>query len=406
MIKRLVWFAAWAGVAQAMVFDNRYLPLYLKPVSRHCDALSSFRLQPFFMRADRSFSPNSQIELPDMCGIYDQRVLDQALVNSGHEEILRSDFRLRSTIPWVRQGRLEAQGLAFLYEQAFSSWFSLGVSALFAHVSVRHEFLLTGADDRLPVGDKEYLFQAKEKINKELGLSAPLFSKTGFGDIDLYARFGSIWEYCLRCRRIDSSIKFGLLIPTAQERDVNNPASIPLGGNKHWGIYTGIEQECELKEDWFIGLMFRAIKRFGKTHSMRLPLLIEPVEYGALCGPVHVDPGWTFVFNPYFSLAGLREGLGVQVGYTLVAHLADTYRDLRAADVFKQFPSRIHLLEECSSWRSEHVTVGAYYDFAKMYDCPRLYPRLSIYWDIPVDWLVGNRAAKTAAVSLMVGFDF
>ena len=52
------------------------------------------------------------------------------------------------------------------------------------------------------------------------------------------------------------------------------------------------------------------------------------------------------------------------------------------------------------------MTVGAFYDFGRVWDCPRLYPKISAYWDIPVNWLVSKRASKTNSVSLMVEFDF
>ena len=406
MIKRLLIVTLIASSAQAMVFDNRFLPLFLKPFTRRCDALSHVRFQPFFMRADRAFSDGVRLDIPNINGTYDQRVLAQAMTDVGFDNPLRSDFRLSTSSPPALRGRLEAQGLALLWEQAITPWCSFGLDVLFAHVSVRNQFFLTGSDRQLPIGDKEYLFQTQEKMHQDLGVCPPLFSKTGFGDIDFYIRLSQMWDYTLKFRRIDASLKLGVYIPTASERDIRNPASIALGGNKHWGIYAGIENEWELKEDLSAGLMFRAIKRFEKTHCMRMPLLSEPAEYGVLVGPVRVDPGWTFVFNPYVNIAHLREGLGLKALYTLVAHLQDTFIDKRPTDVQRKFPSRIGARESCSSWGSEYVSIGAYYDFGKVRECPTLYPKLSLYWDIPVNWLVSKRAAETHSVSLMLEFNF
>ncbi len=403
MIKRLLLVLGIAGTSQAMVFDNRFLLLYLKPFTRRCDALSHVRVQPFFMHADRAFS-DIDMSIPDINGLYDQRVLAQALVDTGHPQSLRSDFRLRTCIPWARHGRLDAQGIAFLYEQSLTPWLSAGVDMAFAHVAMRHQFALSGAEEQLPPGDKEYLLQAKEAMHQQLGLRPALFSKTLFGDVDLYLRFGSIWDYTLKFRRIDASVKFGVYVPSATARDLDNPAAIPLGGDKHWGVYGGFESEWELKEDLSIGLMFRAIKRLKKTQQLRIPLLTEPQEYGVLVGPVEVDPGWTFVFNPSVDTAHLRRGLGLKAGYTLVAHLKDTYSDCRPTDFRKKFPG--NLVKHDSSWGAEYITIGAYYDFEKVYECPSLYPKISLYWDIPVNWLVSKRAAKTTSVSLMFELDF
>lgn len=406
MIKRLFFVTVLVSTAQAMVFDNRFLPLLLKPFTRRCDALSHVRVQPFFMHADRAFSDGFRLSIPDIEGVYDQRVLARALVATGHEEPLRSDFRSRTSIPWRRRGRLDAQGLAFLYEQALTDWLSVGFDALFAHISMRHEFLLRGPEGRLPEGDRNYLFSVKDKMHRDLGVTPALFSHTGFGDIDFYFRIGKMWHYTLKFRRIDAGFKMGILAPTAKARNLKNPAAIPLGGDKHWGIYGDLHSEWEFKEDLSAGLMLRASKRFEKTRTMRMPLLNEPTQYGAIVGPVRVDPGWTFVFNPYVSLSGLRRGFGLKALYTLVAHLNDTFSDKRPASVQRRLPSRLAAIESCSSWGAEHVSVGAYYDFGRVWDCPTLYPKISAYWDIPVNWLVSKRASKTNSVSLMVEFDF
>lgn len=404
MIKRLLLGMSIVGTSQAMVFDNRFLPLYLKSFTRRSDALSHIRVQPFFMHADRDFADDESRQIPDITGLYDQRVLAKAMVDAGYPEPLRSDFRLRTSIPWTRHGRLDAQGIAFLYEQSVAPWLSFGLNAAFAHVAMRHTFSLSGADDQIPQGDKEYLLQVKEEMHDALGLHPALFSKMMFGDLDLYVKFGKIWNYTLLCRRIDASIKLGVYVPTGAARELDNPAAIALGGNKHYGMYGGFESEWELKEDLSVGLMLRAIKRLEKTQILRLPLLTEPQEYGVLMGPVNVDPGWTFVFNPTVDTSHLRRGFGLKAGYTLVAHLDDMYSDRRPSDVQKKFPSK--LSDRFSSWGAEYITVGAYYDFEKVHDCPSLYPKISLYWDIPVNWLVSKRAAKTTSVSLMFELDF
>lgn len=391
---------------QGMVFDNRFLPLYFKPHTRRCDALSWIRIQPFFMRADRAFSSEDKhANIPDIDGSYDQVSVANALVAVGHENPLRSDFRLKTTIPWTRRGRLEAQGVALYYEQAFTEYCSLGIGTFYGRVNARHEFLLKGTEQALQEGDKDYLFQAKERMHRELGVEPPFFNKTGFGDIDLYARFGMGFDYTLKCRRLDPAFKIGLIIPTASTTPCNNPAAVPLGGQGHWGIYGALEFEAECKEDVHAGFNFRAIKRFKKSRRLHVPVAGEPSSYGAVVAPVMIDPGWTFVANPYISFEGLREGFGLNVQYTVVSHLRDHLHDQRAKEEHTN-PAALNLLQCRSSWGMEHVTIGAFYDFGKVRECPTLYPKLSAYWDIPVNWLVSKRAAKTSSVSLMLELDF
>ncbi len=407
MIKgRLILALLTCGAAQAMVFDNRFLPLYLKPFTRRADAPSHFRLQPFFMFADRSFSDTEHVHIPDIDGSYDSLDIARGLVAKGCENPLRSDFQSRATLPWNRRGRIDAQGLAFLLEFGLTRHFSVGINTLFGHVASRHEFFLSGADAQLPVGDREYLFAVKEKMHKELGIAPAFFNHTGFGDVDLYARIGDRWDYTLKCRRIETGLKVGILAPSAAARPFNNPAGIPLGGERHWGAYVALESEWELKEDLIVGIQARASKRFEKTRISRMPVGNEPLPYGAIVGPLTVNPGWTFVFNPYFSVEGLREGFGLKAQYTLVSHLKDTLHDARPVEMREKLPACLTRAAALSSWGMEHVTVGAFYDFGKVRECPNLYPKISAYWDIPVHWLVSKRAAKTNSVSLMFELDF
>ncbi len=391
---------------KAMVFDNRFLPLLLKPHRRHLDAPSWIRVQPFFMFADRAFSQGERVNIPDIFGSYNQVAIAQALVALGFPNPLRSDLRLRERIPWARKGRIDAQGLAFMYEQSLGCYVSVGINTLFGHVTSRHDFLLREGELQLAQGDRDYLFSAKEKMHEELGVSPALYSHTGLGDIDLYLRLGDTWEYTCKFRRIDVALRIGALIPTASETPLNNPAAVPLGGEKHWGVYIGFEGEFEFKEDMIGGLQLRASKRFKRTSVRRMPFDSEPSNYGAVIGSLEVDPGWTFVFNPYFSLEGLREGFGLTGQYTVTSHLADTFTDRRSDELRARIKTDLSPLRERSSWATEYITLGAFYDFGKMWDCPTLYPKISAYWDIPVNWLVSKRAAKTNSVSLMVELDF
>ena len=102
-------------------------------------------------------------------------------------------------------------------------------------------------------------------MNQLLGLSPALYNHTGMGDTDLYFRVGSCWDYVLKCWSIQAAFKVGLLVPTATATPLTNPAAIPLGGEKHWGMYLGIENEVELKADLSWVDEFRASKRFQKN---------------------------------------------------------------------------------------------------------------------------------------------
>ena len=94
-----------------------------------------------------------------------------------------------------------------MYEQALGCYVSVGFNTFFAHVTSRHEFLFREGDLHLNEGDRNYLFAVKEQMHNELGVTPPLYSHTGLGDIDLYLRFGNRWEYTCKFRRIDIALR-------------------------------------------------------------------------------------------------------------------------------------------------------------------------------------------------------
>jgi hypothetical protein len=381
-----------------MTFDNRFLPLYFKPFTRRAPGLSYSRIQPFFMRSERGHGDFDETSLPTIDGTYDAAEVGKALELVGKPNLFPSQLRGIPSIPWRREGHLDAEGMAFFYEQALGCYVSVGTSFLFAHINSAHEFCLDSANTGL--GNRQQLFDIRQKLDRELDVTPPLFKKTAFGDFDFYFRFGAVAEYICKVKRIDSGFKLGMIAPTASDIDLDNPASIPLGGEKHWGLYLGLDNEVELKEDLIVGLQLRAIKRFARTLTRHMPVAQEPTRYGAVTGPLRIDPGWTFVFNPYVSIEGLREGFGLRVQYTLVAHLEDKLTDMRSEDVQKARPVHLDPVRARSSWGTEHVTLGAFYDFGKTRQSGWCLPVIAAYWDIPVDWFVSKRSAKTHSVSV------
>ncbi len=403
------------STVQGMIFDNPHerLPFYYKPWLRWPCTSGHVRIQPFFMRADRANGEDEEsIGWPELDGRYDQVSIAQSLLASKRisEDPFRSDFRGFSTIPWRREGRLDAEGIAFFYEQYLTCLpyigcdLSIGGSMLFVHLNSRNEFFLEAeCFPSMSFGDRKYLYLLKEKMNKELGVIPPLYSKTAVGDGEYYLRFGKTWDYTYKFRHIDAAFKLGLLAPIAPKVPINNPAAIPIGYNKHWGLYVGYEGDFEVKEDMRAGILLRAIKRLPKTDLLRLPAGFEPNGYGAAIGQFRVNPGFTLVAAPQVTLEALRGGLGVSLIYTLIGHFKDRITDQRCEPTT---PVNIPLAQERSKWADEHFTLWGFYDFAKYRDSRGLLPTVSLLWDMPTQWLVSKRSSKTHNVSLLVELDF
>jgi len=391
-----------------MVYDTaKYLPLFQKPFVITPCVYGHGQIQPFFIRADEAQGDVERQPLPDLPGQYDLVCIINALLKSGKisENPLRSDLQGLSSIPFVREGRIDTQGIAFFYQWPIACNWYLGTSFLFIHVNSRAEFCLDTTALDISPGDKSYLFKLKEQLNKDLEVLPPLYSRTVFGDVVFFLKYNYFMPYTFKFRSINFAPEVGVYIPTSPRSLLNNPASIPVGGERRWGAYFGFENQYEVREDWFAKVMFRAIKRFKSNEEERLPIDNEPINYGALKAFTGINPGWTFVFAPSVFLKGIREGLGISVLYTVVAHLKDEVTSCSSSEAlpFNGLQPNIKEFERRSSWGSEHVSIGLFYDLAKERDCYR-YPTVSLYWDIPVDWLISERSARTHCISLLVDF--
>lgn len=401
-------FGLIASNVQGMVYDNRYVPLIFKHFIRRPGAVVHTQFQPYFMRADRAFGDFDEFGYPEFNGKYNEAEIARALVANGTFSTLpiRSDLSGITSIPFNREGRLDAEGLAFFYERFFTYNIAFGTSLLFMHANARHEFLFE--DDCLPfpdlgLGDRTYLFLLKNRLNRALGVTPPLWSKTVVGDGDFYLRYGMAWDYTLKFRRIDVGLKLGMLAPIAPAAPLNNPAGFAIGGDRHWGVYGEMVVDLELKEDWFFSLLGRASKRFARTQIKRIPIFTEPTNYGAVVGPLNTDPGVTLVFAPIATIEGLRDGLGARLQYTIIHHFEDKLSDRRTD---KTVPVNLGPVEGRSSWGSDYVTTSVFYDFAKMRDCRWYLPTVTAALDIPVPGLLAERSAKTYAISLLVETNF
>ncbi len=393
--------------AQAMVFDNRFIPLIQRPQLIIGDSHSDFAVEWFMTTANNSLNDNQQnVGLPEIFGLFDQVQLANAIVATGKPNPLPSEFQVLTRIPWQVGGKRQAQGIAFDWNQQLYKYLSMGFSWLFMRVNSRDEFRLdvNNIESRVALkpGDALLLESTLHKMFQEINIADGNTAQLGFGDIDAYLRLGNRWYYTMRFRSIDAGIRFGGLFPTGVTREVNRPESIPFGGNGHWGIYGALDGLFELKEDWKAGLWFRVSKRFGKTTNQRMPVEKEPSIFGAVVGPALVEPGFTFVLAPYFLIENLRKGLILGLNLTLTWHQKDRWCDKRCDK--KSVPVMLGPVMERSAWRSEYFTINVLYDFGTLKVHRDFNPIITFRWDIPSTLFIAGGINRTQRITL--GLDF
>lgn len=348
----------------------------------------------------------SELELFDMFGTYDLQQAARAYANRAQLPTfpLRSDL-LGRALEFNTQGALDAQGIAFFYEQYLGCYrsfeFQLGADFLFLYEHARQD---VAPRANVNPGQSTLLFDSFNTINQGLGITEPTFTRIAPGDLDIYLRMGKLIDYWCKCKRIDIAAKFGVIAPTSTKDPLTSACFVPTGGNGHWGIYASSENEFELRDDLIVGFWVRAIKRIAKNKCARMPIAGEPWSYGALIDTVWIDPGATFVFSPYLSLEDLRDGFGLRGIYTLVVHRPDTieYLPRPASTIIPDLSS----YGSVTSWNMEHVSLCGFYDFAKYANDYRAQPRITLSWDIPFQLFGAKRCARTDGISLMIEADF
>ena len=309
-----------------------------------------------------------EVPLPDLFGSFDLGILTKTMIQLGCPDPLKTEWQ-GATIPWFTLGKFQGQGLDIEWQKALTERVSIGGSFMVMRLNSWYEFLLKDKDvsfllqgkKALKHGDPEELEELRHCILQKLGIYGDHAHECGIGDIDLYMRFGNYWEYVLKFRSIQAGGRIGLLIPTGKRRNIHFPASIPFGGDRHWGIYGAIDAIFELKEDWKFGIYLRGSQRFSRIQCLRVPLCVEPDNFGALQAPIDVDPGATLVVSPFVAFENLRDGLGVRVFYTLTKHWHDDWNLWHSVHnpKFEELCNR-------TSWGSDYFSANIFYDFGKV----------------------------------------
>jgi len=383
-----------------MVFDNRFVPLLWHPYVTVDGRPSHVRLEFFGFTGKRAYDQHKdEMLLPAIYGTYDLGDLARALVDCGCPNPLRDEWQ-GASIPWNINGKLEGEGFTFSYHQAVTNWFSFGLNSFVMNLHSWHEFFLEWDKVSLLLSPSDCLEldETRRCIHKNIGLCGDHFHHVGVGDVDFYLRFGYAWDYIFKFRHISAGARVGMIFPSARMQDEHYAASIPFGGNGHWGMYGAIDAEFELKEDWKAGLFFWLGKRFAKSQNRRVPVRCEPQPYGATCADVFVNPGLTLACSPYISFENLRDGFGLRGQYTLTKHFHDTWKT--------SCRTKLEKVSKLTAWGSDYFSVAAFYDFGKMHVERNWYPIVTLTWDIPAAVFVAERSAKTQKISLGVEWNY
>jgi hypothetical protein len=403
----LIIFSA-VSTSVARISDNRFIPFFQRTYITIEDRYSHFGAYLIGITAHHSVDQDQNEDgLFSFYGNYDQGVEAKAMVQAGYPNPLKTEWQ-EAVIPWNVYGKLQGQGIELAWQQQLTDHWSIGADTVFMRVNSWQNFVLNQekvSGIKLQPNDVVELDDTRRCMNQQLGICSDAARDAGIGDIDLYARVGKVWDHYLKFRTIIAGFRFGTLIPSAPRRDWRYPSWVPLGGDgdHHWGVYGSVDAEFEIKEDMRFGFFTRLNKRFARTYRRRVPLLSEPIIYGAAIVPMRVDPGFTFILSPYFSLENIRDGLGLRAFYTMSIHTHDTFA-YRGTN--PDCAPNICSLQESSAWGTDYFSLNVFYDFGKVNILRNSSPILTFTWDIPRAVLVAKNAPNTQKVALGVEVAF
>lgn len=402
--------------SHAMVYDNRYFPLILKPYITTEGRPSHAAGSLFMCTGSKAMGLNEEdIGIPELNGKLDLRQLSESFVELHIPDALRSELRAYD-IPFTVNGVIQSQGFAFAYQQQITDIFSLGFNWFFMRSYSRQEFIVDLSRDLSKVTDAQEMDDTRRQMFKQIGLIESHADQFGMGDLDVYTRFGYSWPYTFKFRRIDFDGRVGVLIPAGVTHSNNVPASVPFGGDGFWGMYVQIDNEYELREDLTFGMLARVQKRFPQNRCERVPILLTkyqgepqrskpvPKIFAPIVAPVRINPGVTLAFSPYIMMENLRKGLGARVQYTLTKHWQDSWRDVDCGS--RATPLDLRVIEELSGWKSDYMTLSIFYDFGKVKAQRFFDPIVTFSWDIPSLFFSAEKTATTHKISLGIEFNF
>jgi len=391
---------------RAMVYDNRFFPLFQLPYVTMPERNSYVTTSLFVTTASKLFDrEDNEIGLQELWGTYDQGRVAHAIECTGKPNLLLPVWR-NYELQWHMEGKLQSQGFAFSFHKTIGDWFFVGFNSFFMRVNAYTEFSFDeeSANRINETGNRLELDEIRRRMNDQLNLCGEHISQTGFGDFDAYIGAFADWDYAYKFRHIHTDFRLGMLVPTGVKRDIYKLGSVPFGGNGHWGIYASNWSEFEVKEDWKAGFLLRVSRRLEKIQCMRMPVKGEPLPFGAVVGDVKIDPAPTLTFAPYFAMENLRDGFGLRVVYTLRYHGKDYWCDARKGT--DCIPVHLEQAQERTSWNADYFTLNAFYDFGKTKVERQFEPIIYAAWDVPSAMLATKRIAKTHRISLGVQLTF
>ena len=329
---------------------NRYLPFVSSPyLSETTQTPHALHVQMMAVQASKLFnSGEDDVSLYQNNGILeiDGAYKLSAIVNAQKEKAAREGVAYVSAFDRETGGGAWAgRELAFgarssllmfggtlAHERSFGKYIRCGIELPFMRVEAREQYVfpISERDRGLSIPDREQVQRLRRYVHEDLGLTVGDWTHEGIGDLSVWGQYKQAWKHVWLLRSASLAGSIAVSAPLGSKRDELYAASIPLGGNGHWGIALCFTPEAELKEGWRLALPLSLTGQTSHTRVRRLSIYNEPALFSPLEAKTKIAPGLTLTFNPCLTVEHLSDNLHCSLGWNFTKHWADTVTDMRS----------------------------------------------------------------------------
>ncbi len=157
-------------------------------------------------------------------------------------------MRTLTSQPWRPLGHIRFTGLVYEGELQLGKHGILGASLVAGEIHSNLDLSIV-LERTLPPGDLKELLLSNKALHDALKLCPPCYSEGYLETSICTVGYTLRVTTGIQIKKLDVGLNLGLLIPTAPAADLYNPAAVPLGGNKHPGMYGEFRGGFLLKED-------------------------------------------------------------------------------------------------------------------------------------------------------------
>ena len=251
---------------------------------------------------------------------------------------------------------------------------------------------------------KEFLTNDFFANVNELGNCLDLtgWKRTGVGDLTLLLEwFGDYPQAKQLLRNVRVNWRLGISLPTGLREDTDRVFAFPFGNDGAVGVPFGVGLDLHFAFYVRAGFDIQLTHVFGNTRTRRIKTSEDQTDLLLLKAlRVYKDFGLTQQFNLYAQLYKIFKGFSFLVGYQFLKHGKDEIALCPGADFSSETANKADYLKE---WLIHQIVVRADYDIGVHFNDPIVYPRLSLFAQLPFN---GKRAAVTSNIGITLAFDF